>query len=85
MGRSRSLLRIEILSCFEKSRWRIFVSSQPCSLAIEVEQVNFDQRIEQPFALLVNKRYDNYLKESSVVSMASNDVVELGGSLTVSF
>ncbi len=61
------------------------VSSQPCSLAHGVEEVNFDDRIEQPFALLVNKRYDTFFKESPAIKMASQDVVELGGSLTVSF
>jgi hypothetical protein len=60
------------------------VSSQPCSLAHGVDEVNFDACIEQPFALLVNKRYDTFFKESPI-KMASQDVVELGGSLTVSF
>lgn len=61
------------------------MSSQPCSLALELEEEGrFDQQIEQPFALLVNKRYDSYMKESSI-AMASHDVVELGGSLTISF
>ncbi len=63
----------------------MIVISQPCSLGLEAEEeVDFDQKVEQTLELLVNKRYSTSLKESSD-TMASEDVIELGGFLTVSF
>lgn len=54
------------------------VSSEPCSLALESEEV-----VEVSLALLVNKRFIK--PDATMFDSTLQDVVELGGTITVSF
>lgn len=62
-----------------KADGELIVSSQPCSLALETEEV-----MEVPLSLLINKRHSQ--TDALMVETTSlNGVVELGGTITVSF
>lgn len=60
------------------------MSSQPYSLALEQDEMAFDRQTEVPLSLVVNKCYG--LEVSSLkFDVVSQDIVELGGTITVSF
>ncbi|MBA3239062.1 MAG: hypothetical protein H0T62_12040 [Parachlamydiaceae bacterium] len=61
------------------------MSSNFCSLALDVEEVCFEQQNEVPLSLLVNERFSTFKNELLNFEFASQDVVELGGTITVSF
>jgi hypothetical protein len=61
------------------------VSSNLCSLALDVEEACFDQQNEVPLTLLINERFSTFKNELLNFELASQDVVELGGTITVSF
>ena len=59
------------------------MSSKSCSLAFDMEEEAASNGINGTLTLLVNKRYVSI--GSSPDMAASYDVVEFGGSITVSF
>jgi len=60
------------------------VSPKECSLAVDVEEHGFvDQEFEATLTLLVSKRHK--IVDSSSETGSSHDVVEIGGTITVSF
>lgn len=63
----------------------MLVSANYCSLALDVEEACFAQQNEVPLTLLVNERYSPFNNELLKFELASQDVVELGGTITVSF
>lgn len=69
------VLRIQL---FLRGLWREIVSSEECSLAYdEVAEI---QVYEPELSLLVNPRY-----EISESSSACEDVIRIGGRMTISF
>lgn len=60
------------------------MSSQPCSMALEVEESTFDLAVDVPLTLLVNERYASQIMPLTA-DLGSSDLIELGGTITVSF
>ncbi len=61
------------------------MSLKHCSLALEAEESRFNLQVEAPLTLVVDKSYVSVTGVPSVAHMALNDVIELGGTITVSF
>lgn len=61
------------------------MSANYSSLALDVEEACFEQQNEVPLTLLVNERYSPFNNELLKFEQASQDVIELGGTITVSF
>lgn len=59
------------------------MSSKPCSLALDVED-EIAEELNSTLTLLVKKRYVS-IGSSAEVGTSSNDVIEFGGTITVSF
>ncbi|MBA2727286.1 MAG: hypothetical protein H0U49_03825 [Parachlamydiaceae bacterium] len=60
------------------------MSSKPCSLAFDMEEEAASNGINGTLTLLVNKRYVS-MGSSQDVGTSSFDVIEFGGTITVSF
>lgn len=65
-------------------RWRIFVSANQCSLALDIDEAGIEEQNLSPSLLL--HVHGRYLTSSDGSSQdCSSDVVVFGGTLTVSF
>ncbi len=60
------------------------MSSKPCSLALDMEEDTASDGINGVLTLLVNKRYVS-MGSSPDIGSSSLDVIEFGGTITVSF
>ncbi len=60
------------------------MSSQPCSLAFDLEEEAASNGKNGTLTLLVNKRYVS-MGSASDIGSSSYDVIEFGGTITVSF